>query len=780
MHIQKKLIVYLFAGIFAFVSFCGAAHAAKVSLTIRNHSDAERKAEIVTTGIPFAKGAVKDVSKLSIKCNRKKIPAQFVNIVPWDDGSVRWALMDTQIDIPANDKAGLTLDTKSKARAPKNPVRITDGDDSVKVSTGPLQFTISKKKFNIFESLSIDGKNLITSAGKGLVIYKAGGGEVLSATPTSVTLENTGPMRATLCIRGMFPDVHKNLLSYTVRITVYAGKKFIKLQVWFENNGGLTVRSIKDAEWFGFDGFAAEFGLALGDNLKAECEGASANGKFKVEQRCPGYTWKGFAYNITTDKKEIKKGARTDGIVTLTGKNGTLTAGIRHFWQNYEKAIELDGSTLKLWFWPTDGEWPRRTTRGHDNAKEFRRYRKPGLYFLSGGVHKGYETILDFSDRAPKAVAATLNSPLMALADPAYMAETEAAPGWFAPASFLTGKKELDDSLKFWNNLATGGIAPAGTQGSIYTARRGGADKRGYWYGWMDFGDNLWDGGYSSLHYDWTWIMLLNYIRTGQRRFLDMGTTMARHRIEIDQIWTDRDSQYYRNLSRYEMCYTSIHGGLKEGYYGPITSHTWLSGMVVYYMLTGETMAKECAISCGKGLSLRQVSRYRKKGSAGGQTRESGWAILGFCSLYDLTADKKYLDEAMVLFNNHIGRQWKARGPYLEAGLQYYYSTQGLCELHDRTGDKNVLKLLQEGCDGNFPKKTYSEWRVFLSNIYAYVGYKTKNAKLITKAEELFTTYVKSKKHLRCYAVTGAWDKESGKLLRNGHILQFVKWRLKK
>lgn len=781
MQKQINLLVCIFFVVLLCVIQANFAFAVEVKLTVENTSQVDREGDVVTTGVPFAKGAIKDVSKLAIKVDDKAIPAQFVNIVPWDDGSVRWALLDTQVDVPAGKSIELLLKNKGKKPKPKNPVKVEENDNGLQVSTGPLEFVVNKTKFNIFESLKIDGKELITQKGKGLVIYKANGEEVLAGPPGAITIEHQGPMRTTICIKGKFPNVHNNLLSYTVRVTAYAGKKFVKMQIWFENDGGMTVRSPGDAKWFGFDGFSAEFGLNLGDNIQSECEDAKVSGNFKVEQRNPSHNWKGFAYEITQGDKKIKIGARTDGNVKISGDNGTLTTGIRHFWENYEKTIELENNTLKLWLWPRDGEWPRsKVSRGHDDKKEFRQYRKPGLYFLSGGVHKGHEIILDFSDRKIANISATLRKPLMALASPEYIASTEATPGWMAPANFIEGSDNYVKATNVWNKLADNAIAPIGTKGSLYTARQGGADHRGFWHGWMDFGDNLWDGGYSSLHYDWTWIMLQNYLRTGKQEFLDIGTTMAKHRIDIDQIWTNKDSQYYSNLTRYEMCFTSIHGGLKEGYYGPITSHTWLSGVVLYYMLTGDMKAKECAINCGKGLSRRQVSRYRNKARAGGQTRESGWAILGFCSLYDMTSDKKYLDEAMVLFNNHIMKQWQARGPYLESNLQYYYSTQGLCELHDRTNDPNILKLLKEGCDGQFPKKSYAEWRVFLSNIHAYVGYKTKDEKYIKSAEDLFSIYTNSKSYLKCYAETGAWDKESGKLLRNGHILQFVKWKMKK
>jgi hypothetical protein len=68
-----------------------AASAAETKLTVEDFAKVERKGGTVTTGVPFAKGALKDVAKLSVSVGGKKIPAQFIAICPWDDGSVRWA-----------------------------------------------------------------------------------------------------------------------------------------------------------------------------------------------------------------------------------------------------------------------------------------------------------------------------------------------------------------------------------------------------------------------------------------------------------------------------------------------------------------------------------------------------------------------------------------------------------------------------------------------------------------------------------------------------------------
>jgi hypothetical protein len=573
--------------------------------------------------------------------------------------------------------------------------------------------------------------------------------------------------------------VHNNLLQYTVRVTAYAGKKHVKVHAWLENQGGYGYAEGK--EWFNFKGLAIEQNLALGDGATATCEGVSAP-KLKVEQKNPSADWKGFAFTVTEGDKELKKGDRTDGVVALSGANGKLAVAVRHFWEQYEKAIEFDGKALKIWLWPVGSQWPRAVNRGFAEG-EFGQFCKPGLYALPGAVHKGFECLLDCSGRDGKDSQATLSAPLMARATPLYYAETEAAPGWFAPVDFKTGKADYDAKVDNWTRWAHNAIDPK-ENSSLIHARQGGADGRGYWHGWMDFGDNLWAEGYSTLHYDWTWIMLLNYLRQGDPGFLEMGTTMARHRIDVDQIWSDKVSPAFRGLTRYEKGYTNIHGGVKDGYYKPIPSHVWVSGAVLYYMLTGEEKAKECALRTAMGLELRQVNRFKDKPSADDQPRSSTWAILALCSVYDLTADKKYLDEAMILFKNNTAMQWKQNGPFLGNDcLQYYYSVYPLCELHGRTGDEDILKFLKAGCDAPYPgpgmSQPYPEWKIHMTNLYAYVGWKTNNPEYLKKAEQLFVEFVPGDKSPACYTDNGAWDKETGKAIRNGQLLQYVEWKLK-
>ena len=90
------------------------------------------------------------------------LPAQFSGISSWEDGSVRWALMDVQVEVAANGTADLVVSDGGGNPAPAAPVTVEDGAASVKVSTGPLEFVV-----NMFVTVTIAG---ITGGGRFLVV----------------------------------------------------------------------------------------------------------------------------------------------------------------------------------------------------------------------------------------------------------------------------------------------------------------------------------------------------------------------------------------------------------------------------------------------------------------------------------------------------------------------------------------------------------------------------------------------------------------------------------
>jgi exo-rhamnogalacturonan lyase-like protein len=836
----------------AVVLAASTAGALEVKLTVADGADTARKAGVITSGVPFAKGVVKDVGKLSVSAAGgstgltagKVIPAQFKQIARWDDGSARWVLVDCQADVAAGKKTELVLRDDGKNVAPAKAVSVSQSGGAVTVSTGPLQFVVDKKSFNLFKSIKVDGKELVTGSGRGLVLYTADKKQVVASAPDQVIVEHGGPLRAVVCLKGKYPGVHNGLMGYTVRITAYAGSKALKLRAWLENDGahGYAPRDKPyKPEWFFFDGMAVELGLGLGGAITAECEGVKNTDKFKVlqviEQCISVYDPVAWAlddlrYMIADTGRSpaqlpvprspdprarrgkkpakpkkpewlLKGGNRTDGVVTLSGANGKLTAAIRHFWQQYDKGIELDGATLKLWLWPLEGEWPRKwvghTSPGYAN-RMVHPLRKAGLYNLPGSVHKGYEMTLDFSGRNAKETSAELSSPLFAAAPAVYYASTEAAPGLFAAPDVRTEDDECNTKLDAWMRM-TRSVADPKSKSSIWHARtdRKQACRRwdfGFWHGWMEFGDLAVPGSaYVSLHYDWPWVVMTNLMRTGDLNYLRLGTEMMRHRVDVDQQWSDREQPQYRGFQRAGTGYTHFHTS-RFTYSGPSVGTTWLPGVVLYYMLTGDAKSREAIDRTAAAMPAAWQRIFTSKDYYArripGQMQIVSRTIFTYCSMHALTGEKKWLDLAEKMFNSAVVNKWKSVGPHLHSrkqvqsqdytrdDIKYCYSIQALCWLHHLTGNKKLFELLKAGCDTEFPENFFDA-PLFLADLNAYVALKTGNKDYLDEAiEHWISAFPESKSPPVYLPANSQWSRRKAMFMRTGHLLQYAHWKWKK
>jgi len=800
----------LAATLLAAVLLAPGTSALEVKLTVADDAGVGRKAGTITSGIPFARGTVKDLKRLSVSVAGKAVPAQFALLAPWDDGSVRWALLDCQADAPAGGKTELVVRDDGKNPAPAAAAAAKVGDARVTMSSGPLTLSIERANGPVFNSLKVDGRELVTGKTRGLVLLKAGGGEVVAGPPDEVKVESAGPMRATVMLRGKFPEVHNGLLGYTVRVSAYAGRRFVKVRAWLENRGahgysGPKNRPPSKPEWFAFDGLSLDLGLDLGGEITAECEGASAAGKLKVLQLCgttgpktrrgaPQFTYANFEYRVTGGGKELAKGARTDGVVRLSGEAGKLTAAVRHFWQNCEKAVELDGGTLRLWLWPAEGQYPRVSGRGLPSyARGMASLAKKGLYNLPGSVHKGYEMILDFSGKEAKKSSAELSRPLFALAPAEHYAATEAAPGLFAPPGTKTGDDDGDEKLEAWNRMLRGAVDPE-SPGSIVSGRHG----AGLWYGWMDFGDLSVPGkGAVSLHYDWPWIISSAAMRTGDLRFLRIADEMVRHRVEVDQQWSDSPAAGtpFTGYQRSGHSYPHFHCE-RFSRSQPSGGSTWLAGVVLYYMLTGDPKAGECAQRGGKALAgfLEKTSKSRNWGVRRqlGDMRACADVIFGLCAMYELTGEKKWLESALKIFRGPVVGKWKACGAHLhdveqirsqsytKDDIKYCYGIQGFCLLHHLTGEEHLFEMLRVGCDRDFSKNFFGA-SLFLADLHAYVALKTG---LEDYADDAVEHWLQASPESLCPPVylpdNTKWSERSAMHLRAGHVLQFYFWKKKR
>jgi hypothetical protein len=407
-----------------------------------------------------------------------------------------------------------------------------------------------------------------------------------------------------------------------------------------------------------------------------------------------------------------------------------------------------------------------------------------------GGAHKGHEMILDFSGRPAPETAAELSAPLFAFAPAAHYAGTEASIGLFAPPETRTGNRDCDFKLGAWERMMRNAANPSSSN-SLFHAW-GNVGDRMYSLGWMDYGDLVVPGhGPVSLHYDWVWIMLTSAMRTGDPNFMRLATTMARHRIDIDQLWSKREATDNCRGLQMGGCYGDFHS--YRLYRPPGVGDNWLAGVALYYMMTGDPKALDSCRLNGESLknAWKWVGDTKPYGGPQGSVMANAMGINTYCAMYALTADRSWLGEALDLFRRHIVPIRESRGPFLhdpmnqfrsqgyaKEDIQYCHSIGMLCELQHVTGDEQVMQVLKDGCAQEYPPAGYFEAPIFLSSLYGYVGWKTGDKEMLARAAELFAEGFPESKSPPCYIPDNStWSWHSAMSLRSALVLQTAAWR---
>ncbi len=189
-----------------------------------------RTAEPVTVGLPLPDSlGVEEADELGLSGSAI---GQFRVLARWPSGNVRWVLVDTQSDLAANGQSSaiaLVPGTGDFGGADL----ATDLGATIRVDTGPAQFTIRKQGFNLLDRVVVAGTELVApGASPGIELVGSGGLLFRAADDTGVTveIEENGPARAVIVARG----THRSAggarnLEYTARLHFFRAKSRVRL-----------------------------------------------------------------------------------------------------------------------------------------------------------------------------------------------------------------------------------------------------------------------------------------------------------------------------------------------------------------------------------------------------------------------------------------------------------------------------------------------------------------------------------------------------------------------
>ncbi len=246
-----------------------------VPLTVRDNAGVPRRAWPVTAGVPLPPGAVTDVRGLRLVDDRgREVPAQFavLNRHAARDGSVRWVLVDFQVDLAARASAVVRLTNDRPAAPVTGGIRVIEDRDDIVVDTGVLRAVVGRRHPAMLRQVQVGGRVVLDDQGRaapglrtgevrlmerhrGVSWNNAGWNRITTLDDqfvaeadyagrpdTDVAVETAGPLRTVLMVRGGYRPVSAGRgtvdepLRYTTRLTFYRGQAFVKVEHDIENS----------------------------------------------------------------------------------------------------------------------------------------------------------------------------------------------------------------------------------------------------------------------------------------------------------------------------------------------------------------------------------------------------------------------------------------------------------------------------------------------------------------------------------------------------------------
>jgi hypothetical protein len=645
------------------------------TLTVTDYAGINRINDPVTSGVPLpASLNITSAGQLSLVDQLGNVvPSQYSVLARWNgtvnDSTkpIKWVLVDFQANVSANATSTYNLMSGDNGgNATSSNLTIDSQVDKILVSTGKAKFQVPKNHFNLFDYVWIDkdGDGSFTDAvlsqpATGGITITDSSGKTFSTmreAPESISIEEQGPLRSVLLIRGVFrasddtyfgpalhnPTAYPNyyqpythaFVYYNVRITFYNNKGYAKTAFTLEQNGaqgtmcpegsygGCTGFAPRQTAYFKSVnmGFAPNFSatssrtqdgatmLSTGDSM-ALFQGWNEN-LGNLPWTLENSFANGPAHTVKKNNNTTYSGATDPGWMEVSDGSNSINVAFKDFWQNFYKKYTVSQSSMTVGFWPEGGYYP-----WNNDAKT------AGTYMFTGGRHKTHEMLIGFYGTSSSSYAQNtskaFDKPLMALAPAKWYTYTQAF-GAVGPSGVVTDSTLTNEAIARYDRLQRSIVSKSDADNGISVtdtrtndAFSGGlAYKKWKYFGWINFGDYLWKGlsQYTGSHEGRAYALLLRYLATGNRSFLEAGSEIVKHRYDIDQYHGARtdtagNEKYHNYLQRFEQEGHSDCTGTTEweqsisceGDEGAIMDYTWNNDVILYYLLSGDRKAWDCA-----------------------------------------------------------------------------------------------------------------------------------------------------------------------------------------
>jgi len=674
------LILFGVAPCFSLPYSCGSLVPIKV-LSFEDYAD---KSGYAVLGLPFPPGELwSEFEARVVDEAGVEVPSQLEPLARWPDGSIMWLLVTFECNESSGSTYYLEYGEEVSWSPPATAVEVVEDDDEISVYTGAVNVTVGKENGVLRVWLDVDGdrvpEKLCVDAG----YFAVKGVDEIEYLSTAriyeVVVEKEGPLVSVVRVRGGFADKDGHvLLNYSEWIYLYRDRSYLRILFREENNlpclndgsGQPSCLRLGSPNSVRFEDLSFVLNLTEGlAHFLAPLDGAVSsdfNSSVVVYQdssggddwdRWPGVSFRGFRFLV--DCAERFAGDRYEGWLAASGPAFGVLAGVRFFWENYPKAIEVSGRELRVRLMPTYFSTP---------------------FEHRAGEHKTHEILLYFypsSEPADDVVrtARLLFSPLYA----------RAPAEWYMRSGVFDYFEPYDpETFKFYeaNNLAAVNGSGGQYADNLFDAR-----ERVDFYGWMHFGDVRVvdeDGGTGqmNLQYDFGYGMLVQSLRLAGRddlnsyRWWVLAEQALRHETDIDVLHVHGGDPEQPSSYWIRWCWGGMFPHTPHEYDGRDNPHRgssphlefqWNRGLIYYYYLTGYPPALEAALEVSENTYWRVMNGPGEPGYSGttsDEARAPANALDILVNAYFLTGDPKYLEAARkVVKESHFNSKWYRDGP---------------------------------------------------------------------------------------------------------------------
>ena len=651
-------------------------------------------------------------------------PCTITPLAKWNDGSVKWGLLETILD-----------------------TRIDHSFELVKEDVPNIWNSQSDSC-----ELSVQSDGVLVFQGNGAIKSKIQIDPMVSDERASVVWSNPPTRRdsswgflwelnGTISQEGQARPIHFSMNFEWIPIV---GLGLVKLQItnqnlashpngnWdLGNSGSVYFNDLRfQFNWSHHDNSSGEAICWLHEDLdlapnvsksgiqlkQVSSGGANRNSSNHINARRQNHR-KEFGYVCEFDGYR-KTGSRARPLGGVISDSHKVCIAPKKFWQNFPSAISLAPGSVEYSCWSSEfGESVE----------------------LQGGEQKTYEFALTFE--AIQASGSTKDLPLALLSY---------AEDWHLVANndaFLNTRiiRDLDFDLgsdgsdTLYNSLVRQAISGEDS----FFQKREKIDE----YGWRNYGDVYGDHeavfhkgptpliSHYNNQYDCTLGFFYQFIRSGDARWYELMISMANHAWDIDTYHTTDDKVLYNgglfwHTYHYADADTGTHRSyprslLNEDHFtsgtdlkdlgstgnklkkvygkggGPAASHNYSTGWMYAYYLTGDKRYREASINAadyviriedGSKTPFRWLSRqatgYATCSSEGyyGPGRASGNSTHALLTGHEITGDQKYLDMAVRLMERTVHPEQDLETlDLLNAELRWFYTMylQSLCRMID-------------------------------------------------------------------------------------------------